>query len=206
MKKSCIAAAIILNFFAISTAFAQFNMNTVSVNIGTIRTLFPDYSESEYEDYQRAFYPELQIGGGFFHRAVQWALYWGYWSDGLDKPFDWADYVSYSYSSHIVGLRFNVLPAYFLIQEPLPLGVFAGIGQHFINVEWLGGYNFAGEGGKDFTENSATLEIGVNGEIMLLDPIGIRVEAQQFIPFASDGLDQFQKKRRVYKIGVVYKF
>ncbi|MDP2885349.1 MAG: hypothetical protein Q8P51_10055, partial [Ignavibacteria bacterium] len=125
MRKAVLIIAAIVILGDVRTTLAQLSMNTVSVNVGTIRTLFPDYSY--YQDYQYSLYPEVQIGGDFLIPSLQWTVYWGYWTDGLEKALPVADFVTYSYRSHIVGARFNFLPAKLLPHWPIPIGFFTGV-------------------------------------------------------------------------------
>jgi hypothetical protein len=188
----------------VNTTLAQLSLNAVSANVGAIRTLFPDYSF--YEDYQYSVYPEVQIGGNLFIPSVRWIAYWGYWTDGVEKALPVLDFVTYSHSSHIVGVRFNLLPAKLLPHWPLPIGVFTGVAHHFIAGRYVGGFGFVGRPGQDFTDDANTLEIGLNAEVDVLGPIAIRGEIQQFIPLGSDYLDRMQKSRRAYKVGLTFTF
>jgi len=196
--------AVIVNVVGVRTTLAQLNLNAVSANVGTIRTLFPDYSF--YQDYQYAVYPEVQIAGNFFIPSVQWIAYWGYWSDGVDKALPVADYDTYSYSSHIVGVRLTFLPAKLLPHWPLPVGVFSGFAHHFISRRYVGGFGYDGKHGQDFADDANTVEIGLNAEVDVLGPIAIRGEVQQFIPLGNDYFSQMQKNRRAYKVGLAFRF
>jgi hypothetical protein len=91
-----IVALVLFNLYA----FAQINISSLSMKIGIARTL------SDLDDYQYALSPELQIGGVFFTKYLNWGLYWSYWDDGLNKiKITIMDYIAYSYSSHILGCR-----------------------------------------------------------------------------------------------------
>lgn len=202
MKKGLITIALIANIVGVNTTLAQLSLNTVSANFGTIRTLFPDY----YQNYQYAVYPEVQIGGDFFIPSIRWITYLGYWTDGVDKPLPIADHVTYSYSSHIVGTRFNFLPAQLLHHGPLAIGVFTGLAHHFISRKYVGGSGLDGRPGQDFAGNANTLEIGFNAEVEVLGPIAVRGEVQQFVPLGSEEFDRLQKNRRAYKVGLAFTF
>jgi hypothetical protein len=204
MKQGLIVIAVLGNLVSVSTTLAQLSLNSASVNVGTIRTLFPN--DSRYTDFQYAFYPEVQVDGDFLASFVGWTVYWGYWSDGLENALPVADMVSYSYSSHIVGARFSFLPAKLLDHWPLPIGIFAGTAHHFIAARYIGGFGLDGNPGHEFTADATTVELGLNAEVQVLGPIGIRGEIQQFIPLRSDYFDRLQKNRRVYKLGLAFTF
>ncbi len=204
MKKPLIIIAVVAAFVGVPTTLAQLSLNTVSANIGTIRTLSPDASFSQ--NHQYALYTELQIGGNFLIPSVRWSVYWGYWTDGVEETLPVMDFVTYSYSSHIVGGRFNFLPAKLLPHWPLPVGIFAGVGHHFISGKYVGGFGLDGAPGQDFTVGATTLEIGLNAEADLLGPIAVRGEVQQFISFGDGEFDRLQKNRRAYKVGLAFTF
>jgi len=183
-----------------STAFGQFNVNAASANVGTIRTMWPD--QSLFENYQYTLYYEVQIGGQFFAPSLKWVAYWGHWDDGIAKELPVADMVTHSYSSHAVGVRFNVLPAELLAHLPLPIGVFAGGSHEFLSSRYVGGHDYYGRPGNDYTEEVTTLEIGLNVEVEILSPLAIRGEIRQLLPLGDREVDQLQKGRRAYTIGV----
>jgi hypothetical protein len=204
MKKPLIIINVIISVIVVRTTTAQIHLNTVSANIGSIRTLFPDYSF--YHDFQYSIYPEFQIGGDFLTPSIRWVTYWGFWADGIENALPVADFVTYSYSSHIVGARFNFLLENFLPHVPLPIGIFTGVAHHFISVRYVGGFGFDGKAGHDYSDGVTTFEIGVNGEVDVFDQIAIRAEVQQFVPLGSKEFDRAQKNRRAYKVGLAFTF
>jgi|GEM_PF-1912044 len=204
MKKELFIAVLILNIICVNTTLAQLSLNTVSASIGTIRTLFPDYSF--YQNYQYSVYPEVQIGGNFLIPSLRWIACWGYWMDGVEKALPVADHVTYSYSSHIVGARFNFLPAKLLPHWPLLIGVFTGVAHHFISGKYVGGFGYDGKLGQNITDDATTIEIGLNANVQVLGPVAVRGEVQQFFPLGNEEFDQLQKNRRAYKVGLAFTF
>ncbi len=176
----------------------EFSLTNFSANIGYIEHFYRDDTEvsSIY-----AAYPELQVGGVFFNRVVRWSAFWGYWDDGVSKVFD-NNRITYSFSSHIAGLRIIARPPVRRESWPLPVGLFAGISRHFISADNIGGVDSLGKTGKDFTDTSNTFEIGVNVEIPVADRWVFRGEVQQYVPFSGDAYKDIQTSRRVYKVGV----
>ena len=202
MRKVYVATGVILSLLAVRSAPAQLSLNRVSANIGIIRTLFPDGTPGKGHQY--AVYPELQIGGRFFLPAVRWTAYWGYWTDGVEQVVPVADAVTYSSTSHIVGVRIALLPAEMLPHWPLPVGVFTGVGYHFIARKYIGGTGVDGRPGRNITGHATTVDLGVNVEFQIFGPVGIRGEIQQFIPPGSGDFDRSQINRRAFKVGISF--
>jgi hypothetical protein len=188
----------------IGSTLGQVSLNTVSANIGAIRTFLP--AHSPFQAYQYSVYPEIQAGGEFFTPSVVWSTYWGYWTDGVARAFPIADYVTYSHASHIVGARFQFSPARILPHWPIPIGIFTGVAHHFITATYIGGFAYDGRPGHDFTADATTLEFGLNIEVEVFGPIIIRGEAQQYVGLGSKDFDRLQKDRRSYKVGFALLF
>jgi hypothetical protein len=200
MTDRIIAVLVAVLFGSGSTAFGQFNMNTVSANVGTIRTMWPD--QSVFEEYQYTLYYELQIGGLFFAPSFKWVAYWGHWDDGIARALPVADLATHSNSGHVIGARVFVLPTELLAHWPLPVGVFAGASHEFLSIRYVGGHDYYGRPANDYTEDVTTLEIGLNVEVEILSPLAIRGEIRQLFPLGDQEVDQRQKGRRAYTIGV----
>jgi hypothetical protein len=204
MSKRLIIIGVVTGIFVARPMTAQIHLSTVSANIGSIRTLFSDHPF--YRDFQYALYPEFQIGGDFLTPSIQWVTYWGFWKDGVANALPVADFVTHSFSSHIVGARFNLLLANVLPHWPQPLGVFTGVAHHFISGTYIGGVGLDGKPGRDYSDGVTTLEIGVNAKVDLFGPIAIRAEAQQFVPLGTKEFDRAQKNRRAFKVGLALTF
>lgn len=187
----------LLSLSPVSANAVEFSLSSFSANIGYIEHFYRDDTEvsSIY-----ASYPELQTGGIFINRFVHWAVFWGYWDDGVSKTFA-NNRITYSFSSHIAGIRFIARPAEIRDDWPLPVGLFAGVSRHFISAEYIGG-GANGNTGKDFSDTSNTFEIGLNVEYPLNDFLVLRGEVQQYVPFSGDDYKEIQTSRRAYKIGI----
>jgi hypothetical protein len=190
-----------LVLISVKATFAQLDLSTVAVKLGAIRTLFD--KALPYRDYQYALFPELQVGGPFFTRSLDWSFYWGYWSDGVDRPLPIKDAPTYSYSSHILGVRITFLPAMAGKEMPVPVGIFAGIASHFIRARYVGGSDLMGNPGRDYSKTSTTAEIGVNAFVQLRRRLSVTAELQQYFRLESDSFGRRQTNRRAYKIGLV---
>lgn len=204
MRTRLVTLVLAAQMAGIGLTLGQVNLNTLSANIGVIRTFLP--AHAPFQANQFSIYPEIQAGGAFFTPAVRWNIYWGYWSDGVARAFPVADYVTYSHSSHVVGARFNVFPARIFPQWPIPLGIFAGFAYHFISATYVGGFSFDGRPGHNFTGDAATGEVGVNVEVEVFGPVVVRGEAQQYFGLGSGEFNRLQKNRRSYTVGFAVMF
>ena len=192
-----------------SESLAQMRFNSISTNIGSIRTLHP--SHSPYSDYQYALYYGLEVDAEIIANYIRGGLYWGHWNDRVVDPLSVRDMVTFSDRSHIIGIRFSFLPVKLWENWTLPLGIFIGTSHHFISSKCVGGFDFASNtcssGYDDITGNSTTLEFGLmSSDLNLFGPLVLRGEIKQFIPLGDSQFDQFQKNRRAFNVSIGYKF
>jgi hypothetical protein len=193
--------AIFVNMFFISLSLAQLSIDTYTASIGRIRTTYS--GESFYSDYQYAFYPELQIGGRFIVPHFTWAVYWGYWTDGITKPFPVADMPTYSNHTNILGMRIGFLPAGSIPNRPLQIQLFGGVSHHFISQHWIGGFGLAGDGGYDYKENMNTLDIGLSATFPIFGQFRMKGEFQQYFPISGEEYIRHHKQQ-AYKVGFIF--
>jgi hypothetical protein len=208
MKAKSILQGIILTMIFANSSLAQISFNSVSANVGQIRTLFPDIEL--YSDHQHAFYSELEVDAEIVVTYIRGGVYWGYWNDGVNN-LSIIDAVYYSFNSHIVGTRFTFLPEKLFDNWLLPFGIFGGAAHHFISARCVGGVDFVGNTCnsdlyEDFTGNINTLEVGLSTEVRIIGPLKIHGKVNQFIPLGDKEFDRRQKKRRIYKVGLVFSF
>jgi hypothetical protein len=180
---------------------AQTNLNNVSINAGIIEKLF--YNNPFEKCFQYTFYQELQCGGDLMIPFIYWTVYWGYWNDGVNEVLPIMDAVTYSFSSHVVGGRFTLIPAKLLDRWRVPIGFFAGIGNHFISRRYVGGLGYDGSPGQNLRFNVLTLDVGVNIEVKLFGPFCVQSDIQQLVPLRSDDYDRLRGNRWVFKLGLV---
>lgn len=204
MKKTLIITVLILNFVAVTRTLAQLSLGNFSANVGTIRTTVSDHAP--FSGYRYALYPELQLGGDLFTSYLRWTIYWGYWSDGITQPFPVMDMVTYSGQTQIGGVRFTFLPAEVAPHWPLPVGIFAGVARHFTAVTYVGGFGIDGKPGHDFAQTANTFEFGLNADFSLFGPFNVRAEIHQLFPLGNQYIDNLQKGRRAYKVGLAFTF
>lgn len=179
---------------------AQTNINAVSFSFGTVRTFLDSYMNSGVNQYAR--YHEIEAGGNVVTRSFGWGAYFGYWSDGIDTPLPIRDYITYSYSSRIVGIRIAFFPVIWGNEFPLTAGVVAGLSRHFISGRFVGGGDYFGNPGVDFTRRSDIAEAGITVRVPVLSRLSLRGDIHQLIPLVDDDFPGDQKGRRAYTLGL----
>jgi hypothetical protein len=190
----------ILVFFAFvliqSLAEAQINISSISLRIGGIET------ETGHGQDEIVLNPELQIGGKLFTDYFNWGVNWSYWNDGINKEIPSSDFVTYNFSSHIVGCRLICSPMKIIEKLDVPIDIFAGVAEHFIKARYIGGAGLTGIGGSTYTKEMTTIELGLSLQIFIIERISALVEAQQYFPLGSDASEQIQQDRRAFKVGL----
>lgn len=189
---------------ATTPALAQPDISNISLRAGLIRNLYSDLYSRFHPGY--SFYPELQLGGSLvaFH-LLNWALYFGYWDDGVDKAFPIADGITYSYDSLIIGARVGFMPGAHRKELPVQPVVFVGLSRHFMAAEYIGGWDFTGNIGRDFSRPLNYLEIGFRAQVRINRTVQAVLEIQQFRQF-NENEWRFPKNRRAYKLGLMHSY
>lgn len=203
MKKTfAFLSMLILTIFVSSELFAQFNVSTLSAQFGMIRNLQESPTPPGSGKY--SFYPEIQVGGQFFVPYLRWRVYFGAWDDGVTRAVQLPDFITYSYSSQIVGGRLTFLPKAAFKKWPIPLDVSAGLSHHFVNADYVGGFGVDGLPGKDFREGSTTAEFGIGSGVRVGKRFRVRGEVTQFLPLGNSGLNALDENRMAFKIGLIF--
>ncbi len=181
----------------------------ISTSISYCQTLTVGVGLIKYQDASNqpvySFYPEVQLSNHFIDKlAVSFGgnIYWGYWNDGIDDlSRNCADCFTYSYSSHIVGARFEMK----LKEFPMPISIFTGISRHFIKANYIGGQDFAGNSGQDFAVRTNSVEVGIWTHIPLQGRFSMRGNFQQYYPFANQN-ERYKStvRRTAFGIGLTY--
>lgn len=148
----------------------------IALTLGLIDNLQEASNQPRY-----AFYPEIQLLTDFFAISeakvtVGGSIYWGYWTDGVDELSSCADCFTYSYSSHIIGTRIVMA----LDAFPLPITTFVGISRHFIRADYIGGYDFLGNTGRDFRDALNSVEVGIRVQIPISQSLHIGGNYQHY--------------------------
>ena len=175
------------------------NINTVSVGTGLIKGL-QDFSE------KHAFYPELGIGGRCIASYLNWKVHWEYWNDGVDVPLSVRDAPTYSFSSHIVGIRLTCLTKKALPGFLIPVDPSIGISHHFINAEYVGGTDIGGRPGKDFTGSVTSCDLGFETGYNVDEYIRFNVGVMYYFPIGETKDKSFEKSRSSFGFGFNYTF
>lgn len=121
-------------------------------------------------------------------------------------PIADANWVTYSYASHIVGSRLGFRPEEAAPHWLIPLDIFVGLSRHFVSATYIGGFSLDGREGKDFKQTFTTAEVGVNVHITIIGPLSVAAEVHQLIPFGNELFDRRKKDRRAYKGGLAISF
>lgn len=179
----------------------EFGLSQVSLNAGFAEHFYRDAPETP-DIY--AFFPELQVRGPLLTSYLHWVLAWGYWDDGIEKPFTEDNDLTYSFRDQTLAARLMFRPRKTGDNWPLPIGVFAGYSHHRIRAEYVGGVDDLGHPGRDADRTSNTFEFGLNIEFPFRGPFVLRGEVRQYAPVSGDDFDQPQKNRRAYTIGLGY--
>jgi hypothetical protein len=189
-------------FLPVSAEAADFGFSSVSLNAGYIEHFYRD--EPQISDIY-AFYPEILVTGPLFASFLHWGLSWGIWDDGIERPFNGNNEITYSFRSHIFGARVMFRPRKTGENWPLPVGIFAGYSRHLVHAEYIGGVDATGKPGRSADRGSNTFEFGLNAEFPFSGPFILRGEARQYIPFPDDNFEEPQKSRRAYTLGIGYR-
>jgi hypothetical protein len=177
------------------SANAQLDISSISLKIGKIGTFQID------DSYGHALNPEIQVGGKFFSKYFNWGIYWSYWNDGVNEML-WFDSPIYNYSSHILGCRM-ILPLKNVDDKfMIPIEIYAGVAEHFIEAKCISKGWGATEG--DYSKAITTGDLGLSLPINIIGPWNILAEAQVFLPFDRNKDDQMKQDRLSFKIGVKY--
>ncbi len=201
MTRSRLVAILLLALILLPTqSQSQIDLSFVTAPAGAIRT--ESFDNGMSGGYLWSFYPEIEVGGHFLARYLLWSASWGYWSDGIDKPYPYMDYVTYSRQGHILALRIGLQLQTLAPHFPLPLTVSLGSAYHVSKQTYIGGSDFNGKTGTNSTEQTTTGLVGLGFSFPLFSRIDLSAQAFQFIPFGNDPIDHAQTNRRAFTLGL----
>lgn len=106
------------------------------------------------------------------------SLYWGYWDDGVEELSNCADCYTFSFSSHTFGFRIGAA----LNEFPVPLTAFAGFSRQFIEADYIGGGDFAGNVGTDFSYGFNAFEAGLLLHISISEKVRLGGRVLHYFP------------------------
>lgn len=201
MTTSRLVAILLLALTLLHTqSQSQIDLSSVTARAGAIRT--ESFTNGLRGDYLWSFYPEVEVSGHFLAGYLFWSASWGYWSDGIEKPFPYMDYVTYSRQGHILALRVGLQVQDLAPHFPIPLTVSLGTAHHISKVTYIGGSDYAGKTGTSSSEQTTTGLLGLGLSFPLFSRIDLSAQALQFIPFGSETIDQVQTGRRAFTLGL----
>lgn len=150
-------------------------------------------------------YPEVHVGGPMFEKFLVWDIYYGYWNDGVKKPFYIMDAVTYSYSSNLVGTRIYFYPQDAFDEFILPLKLIAGLSYHSVKERYVGGFDLAGTHGDGSSIEFLSLDIGLGSEIKIIDVLALGIEGNVYFPLKTFDLVNPNGFSSL-KMGLIYRF
>lgn len=174
------------------------NSQTLTFGLGLIENLQDADNQPKF-----AIYPEVQLSNDFYDRhdlTFGASVYWGYWDDGVNKLSSCSHCWTYSYSSHIVGARFEMKLKKFLI----PLRLFFGISRHFIQANYFGGAGYAGGKGYDFAKRINAAEVGIRTRFLIKNRYSLTGNLQFYFPLDDRWYGRSRTYRVAFGLGLVY--
>ena len=171
MKKHIL---IVLLVFIPTLAFAQININRISIEYGYVKNYQSDFGN----DKLFALSPEIKVGGNFLKEDFEWDFGISYWKDGITEPFPIGDGVTYSYSSTNLGLRLN----YFPVKILLPIHFISGISTRFVNEEYIDGRDLSGNYRNPNSFILYTYDFGAGLNLKIVSRIRARLDGMVIMP------------------------
>ena len=190
---------------ALLTALTGINAQPGIEYIGIKGGLIENPVEDNFSGKDNFFYPQLEIGG-HFHRNLEWAFYGGYWDDGVEESSNNADLITYSYNSILIGtqllLKSNPL---FGKDFPVKLGLLAGFSVHFINADYVGGFDLLGNAGSDFSDDYSYFDLGGSLKFSVIEKLDIVLELKNYLSMGIKEANPLEKNILVYTAGIDYR-
>ena len=194
--------ACVIAFLPVAS-YAQLDLSSVTLRAGAIPSQTPNYFEPGYI---WSFYPEVEVGGHLFAPYLNWGVTWGYWSDGIDQPKPWADFITYARTGHILSARMRFSPQALDAHIPLPITFSVGIAEHLIKTIYVGGTDFVGKRGANSIDQAVSGLLGIGFSIPVSTHLILEAQAVQYIPLGGQPIDRVQSNRRSWTLGVGYTF
>jgi len=200
MKRNFIVVTIVIVMISADLAIAQPSITGLSLRFGIIQNYnTPQFNNSNYVPYY-----ELQLNGNLVKPLLRWGVYFSYWDDGIDKAFPTMDYQTYSFSGKNVGVRMYLdAPQINFIGLPLHFSLFGGVSQSFISSRYVGGVDFAGQRGSDYSTNLNNAEVGIGLNTRLFKAFSLFGEAERFIVLNSIN-STYARDKYAFTFGFVY--
>ena len=182
---------------------AQINFSKLSADVGLKQNIHLDITD---ESNKYFVYPEIQVGGKFITKYLEWDLGWSYQNDGRTEPLPIADYITYSYSSHSVGAHISFYPQNLTETFILPIHLITGFSYHFASKKYIGGYDFTGSSGTDDSYGISTVDLGLGLNYNLINNFRIRLDGIVYFQLPGDGKSDIKNNNASLKLGFDYLF
>jgi hypothetical protein len=180
---------------------AQINISKLSADIG-LKQNIPSSKINESNKY--FIYPEIQIGGKFIEKYLEWDVGWSYQDDGQNEPLPVADYITYSYNSHSVGAHISFYPAYLSETFSIPIHLISGFSYHFVSKQYVGGYDFTGSSGADDSYGISTVDLGLGLNHNLMNNFRVRLDGMVYFPLPGDENSDIKNNSSSIQLGFDY--
>ena len=200
MKRNYVIIAFAVIIISANLTIAQPSVSGVSMKFGIIQNFnMPQLNNSNYIPYYA-----IQLNGNLVKPLLRWGVYFSYWDDGIDKAFPVMDNQTYSFSGKNVGLRMYLdAPQINFIGLPLHFSLFGGVSHSFINSKYVGGTDFAGRTGSDFSTDLNSAEIGIGLNLKVMNTIRLFGEAERFIVL-NEINNTYARDKYAFTFGFVY--
>jgi hypothetical protein len=200
MKKNFIIIAFAIIIISANLVLAQPSVTGLSLNIGIIQNFnTPQFYGSDYIPYY-----EIQLNGSLVKPFLRWGVYFSYWDDGVDRAFPVTDYQTYSFNGKNAGVRMYLdAPQINFIGLPLRFSFFGGVSHSFISSKYIGGTNFVGQTGNDYSADLNNAEFGIGLDTRLFKAISLFGEAERFIVLNPVNTT-YARDKNAFTFGFVY--
>lgn len=168
--------------FLCSTVNAQVNLSKVSLDAGIIKNQQYEIGNTRLF----TFYPEVQLGGLLYKDYLEWGLNFGYWDDGVKEPFPYADWVTFSYHSYILGTKVMFLPQNAFKSFALPLHLTMGFSYHYVGEKYIGGTDLTGSHRPPHDYKVPAVDLGAGLNIKPFEFLRLRLDGNVYIPVSKN--------------------
>jgi len=200
MKRNYLIIAFAVIIISANLTIAQPSVSGVSMKFGIIQNFnMPQLNNSNYIPYYA-----IQLNGNLVKPLLRWGVYFSYWDDGIDKAFPVMDNQTYSFSGKNVGVRMYLdAPQINFVGLPLRFSLFGGVSHSFISGKYIGGTNFIGQTGNDYSADLNNAEIGIGLNTRLFKSIMLFGEAERFIVLNPVNTT-YARDKNAFTFGFVY--
>ena len=165
-----------------SMLFGQVNISKISPGIGVVS----NFQSKFWTKKLHAINYELSFGGKFVYKGLEWDLHLGYTDDGIDKPFNFPELITHSYSNLSVGGRLLLYVNDLENNIPIPVFFIAGLSSNFIDKKYVGGMLLDESIGNSTAFNYMTYELGVGIAFYKINNFRFWLNYSTYFPFSRN--------------------